>query len=449
MIIIYDWLVKIISPFKKHWREIVSGQLLSFLLALNGATNSIMSTRCNFSVPTTQIGIMYFILSWHLLYIYYRSSSSQNGFDHVVSSDQLFISSGNQYHDEVPRKQTDGDDDDGDDDHEGMRISSNNISTTDSYDDDESAFSNNNISTYRFLGYISINHSPYTYMFMAFIDLQANYFTYLAFRYTTLPSVSLLDALALPSAMLFSYILLNRSYRSFHCIGAFICLVGVGLNVVSDYDHEKANSQIDVDDEISSSKGTLYPYELFGDGLAIVGAIFYGLSNTWTEKVVKTSKNNIEYLGMLGFFGTIMASIQAILLERSQWSKFSRFKLDDPDLLDSSVLHCTPEKTILLFTSCIFLTTTVYISLSRFLISSEAAFFNISMLTADFWAVFLGESLNDIIPSSLFWIALLLSLLGVVIYEMGPSPIDDSNVLGTVLSEDEVELTKVSVSVIS
>jgi hypothetical protein len=154
---------------------------------------------------------------------------------------------------------------------------------------------------------------------------------------------------------------------------------------------------------------------------------------------------------MLGFFGTIMALIQSVILERGQWSKFMRSKIYHPDsLLDPTVLHCTQEKTFLLFASCIFLTTMVYISLSRFLISSEAAFFNISMLTADFWAVFLGESLDDIMPSSLFWVALMLSLVGVIVYEMGPSPIEDNHV-GTALSneDEEVELTRVSVSIIS
>eukprot|EP00542_Grammatophora_oceanica_P006956 CAMPEP_0194057158 /NCGR_PEP_ID=MMETSP0009_2-20130614/62540_1 /TAXON_ID=210454 /ORGANISM="Grammatophora oceanica, Strain CCMP 410" /LENGTH=46 /DNA_ID= /DNA_START= /DNA_END= /DNA_ORIENTATION= len=45
---------------------------------------------------------------------------------------------------------------------------------------------------------------------MAFLDAQANALTVLAFKYTTLTSVTLLDALAIPSAMIVSKTFLNR-----------------------------------------------------------------------------------------------------------------------------------------------------------------------------------------------------------------------------------------------
>jgi solute carrier family 35 protein F1/2 len=295
----------------------------------------------------------------------------------------------------------------------------------------------NRVHRSNFLRYIPIHYSPFTYMVMALIDLEANYFTYLAYRYTTLPSVSLLDALALPSAMFFSFFILRRSYNFFHCVGAVVCLIGVALNVVSDYDDD----------------GSIYPYELFGDGLAILGALLFGLSNTLTEKVVKQVGSNVEYMGMLGFFGSILALIQSLCLERSQWQKLVRsksFHVDNQS--DPYSLHCTQQKTLLLFTCCVLLSTTVYVCLSRFLITSEAAFFNLSMLTADFWAVFLGESLDDVVPSQLFWVALVLSILGVVIYEMGPSPSDSGSGETTECAaedEEDVELTKISVSVIS
>lgn len=49
--------------------------------------------------------------------------------------------------------------------------------------------------------------------------------------------------------------------------------------------------------------------KLLGDLLCIAGATFYGISNVGQEYIVR-SFDRVEFLGMLGFFGSIINGIQ-------------------------------------------------------------------------------------------------------------------------------------------
>ena len=64
-----------------------------------------------------------------------------------------------------------------------------------------------------------------------------------------------------------------------------------------------------------------------------------------------------------------------------------------------------------------------YMGASRFLLVSEAAFFSLSLLTGDMWSVLFSVVAERIVPPPLFFVALVLILSGVVLYEMAPSPV--------------------------
>ena len=49
--------------------------------------------------------------------------------------------------------------------------------------------------------------------------------------------------------------------------------------------------------------------QAIGDFLVLSGAILYGVSNVAEEFVVKTF-NKVEFLGMIGMFGSIISGIQ-------------------------------------------------------------------------------------------------------------------------------------------
>lgn len=60
---------------------------------------------------------------------------------------------------------------------------------------------------------------------------------------------------------------------------------------------------------------------------------------------------------------------------------------------------------------------------SRFFQISEATFFGLSLLSGDLWSVIFSVFAEGIVPHSLFFIALVFVLGGMIIYEMAPSPV--------------------------
>ena len=61
--------------------------------------------------------------------------------------------------------------------------------------------------------------------------------------------------------------------------------------------------------------------------------------------------------------------------------------------------------------------------IASFLQISDAAFFNLSLLTGDAWAVAFSVFAEGIVPSYSFYAALAVTLSGVVVYETAPSPV--------------------------
>lgn len=79
-----------------------------------------------------------------------------------------------------------------------------------------------------------------------------------------------------------------------------------------------------------------------------------------------------------------------------------------------------------------------YVGVSRFLIVSEAALLNLSTLTGDLYAVLFSIFGEHIIPQPLFFVAMIVIVAGVLIYESGPSPIAPK------IEADETSLTSAS-----
>jgi hypothetical protein len=67
-----------------------------------------------------------------------------------------------------------------------------------------------------------------------------------------------------------------------------------------------------------------------------------------------------------------------------------------------------------------------YAGVGAFLQISDAAFLNLSLLTGDAWAVMFSVFAEGIKPSPTFYVALAITLSGVIIYETAPSPVIDS-----------------------
>ncbi|XP_028838359.1 solute carrier family 35 member F2-like isoform X2 [Denticeps clupeoides] len=138
------------------------------------------------------------------------------------------------------------------------------------------------------------------YGLMAFTDVEANYTVVKAYQFTTLTSIQLLDCFVIPVLMVISWIFLKTRYRPMHFVSVAVCLLGVGAMVGADL--------IAGRDQGSSSD------VLLGDCLVLISATLYAVSNVCQEYTVK-NQSCVEFLGMIGLFGTLISGVQLSILE--------------------------------------------------------------------------------------------------------------------------------------
>uniref|UniRef100_A0A7N6FJ03 Info solute carrier family 35 member F2, like n=1 Tax=Anabas testudineus TaxID=64144 RepID=A0A7N6FJ03_ANATE len=133
------------------------------------------------------------------------------------------------------------------------------------------------------------------YLLLGLVDVEANYTVVKAYQYTTLTSVQLLDCFVIPVLILLSWWILKTRYRPVHYVAVCICLLGVGAMVGADLLAGR--------DQGSTSN------ILLGDGLVLLSAALYAVSNVCQEYTVKNLSRE-EFLGMVGLFGTVISSVQ-------------------------------------------------------------------------------------------------------------------------------------------
>uniref|UniRef100_A0A667XUB3 Solute carrier family 35 member F2 n=1 Tax=Myripristis murdjan TaxID=586833 RepID=A0A667XUB3_9TELE len=143
------------------------------------------------------------------------------------------------------------------------------------------------------------------YLLLGLVDVEANYAVVKAYQYTTLTSIQLLDCFVIPVLMILSWCVLKTRYRPVHYVAVCICLLGVGAMVGADLLAGR--------DQGSTSN------ILLGDGLVLVSATLYAVSNVCQEYTVK-NLSRVEFLGMVGLFGTIISTIQmSYILSIGDW----------------------------------------------------------------------------------------------------------------------------------
>jgi solute carrier family 35 protein F1/2 len=347
------------SNLQSHVKILLFGQVLSLSLAMGGAAQATLHLDCGLSAPTFTMATVYLLLSFHLIVLWWRQRK-------------------------VLVRQGQGNDD-------GL------------------LHHHENQPEYSFLG-LSLHRPVWQYLIIAVLDVEANAITMLAFRYTTLTSVSLFDALAIPSAMIVSKYFLGRQYTWVHLLGALVCMAGVVFNVMQDYEADDSNSTS------AQEEHRDYPHKLRGDILAITGGILYGLNDVLAEVSVRHNGDTVEYLGVMGFLAFGISLIQSLLLE---WDDILAFFGRDPE--ESSTCSLSMGWGLLgIFVGVI---TLGYMGVSRFLMLSEAAFLSLSFLTGDIWSVVFSIVAERIVPNPLFFVALAFVLSGVVLYEMAPHPV--------------------------
>uniref|UniRef100_A0A7M4F7H8 Solute carrier family 35 member F2 n=1 Tax=Crocodylus porosus TaxID=8502 RepID=A0A7M4F7H8_CROPO len=266
------------------------------------------------------------------------------------------------------------------------------------------------------------------YILLGLADVEANYMIVKAYQYTTLTSVQLLDCFGIPVLMALSWFILRARYRLIHFIAVAVCLLGVGTMVGADI---LAGRQEGEGSDV-----------VIGDVLVLLGASLYAISNVSEEYIVK-NLSRVEFLGMVGLFGTIISAVQLTIVEyrdiaRIQWN----------------------WKIALLFMAFALCMFGLYSFMPVVIKVTSATSVNLGILTADLYSLFFGLFLFCYKFSGLYILSFIVIMVGFVLYcststwtaetvsTSLPQPASTGlDNLGLKLEEDDHELPATSIQV--
>ncbi|EIM86773.1 DUF914-domain-containing protein [Stereum hirsutum FP-91666 SS1] len=243
---------------------------------------------------------------------------------------------------------------------------------------------------YGFKGWFKMLYKDsWKYIILAACDVEGNFLVVKAYNYTNLLSCMLLDAWAIPTCMFFAWLYMRPKYHWTQVIGILICVLGLGLLVASDEITDK--------DYPALSKGK-------GDAFMIVGATLYGFTNATEEFFVRRSPL-YEVVGQLGMWGMIINGIQAAGLEHEV------MKLATWSGMNIGLLVA--------YTSAMFILYTVAPLLYRL---ASSTYYNISLLTSDFYGLLFGLFLFHYSPYWLYFPSFVVVIVGLVVYFWRSTP---------------------------
>ncbi|KAG1881265.1 hypothetical protein F4604DRAFT_1879751 [Suillus subluteus] len=226
-----------------------------------------------------------------------------------------------------------------------------------------------------------------------------------AYNYTDLLSCMLLDAWAIPVCLFFCWVYMRTKYHWTQVLGILVCVGGLGMLVSSDMLTDKNYPAL--------SKGK-------GDAFMIVGATLYGFTNATEEFFVRRSPL-YEVVGQLGMWGTLINGIQAASLEHAAMTTAS--------------WNGATIGFLAAYTAAMFTLYTVAPLLYRM---ASSPFYNISLLTSDFYGLLFGlflfvsvtylwgsmgtKFLQHYSPYWLYFPAFCVVVLGLIIYFWHATP---------------------------
>ncbi|XP_076836493.1 solute carrier family 35 member F2 [Brachyhypopomus gauderio] len=245
------------------------------------------------------------------------------------------------------------------------------------------------------------------YLLMALTDVEANYTVVKAYQFTTLTSIQLLDCFIIPVLMALSWFFLKTRYRPLHFAAVVVCLLGVGAMVGADMlAGRDQGSQANV---------------LLGDGLVLISAALYAVSNVCQEYTVK-NLSRIEFLGMMGLFGTLISGVQMAVLEIRAIGSIS-----------------WDWEICLLFGAYMLCMYGLYSFMPVVVKLTSATAVNLSLLTADLFSLFCGILLFSYRFSSLYIVSFVVITIGFVTFNVVPTYTPIPNSEGTYQSVGTAE----------
>ncbi|KAK5858199.1 hypothetical protein PBY51_002362 [Eleginops maclovinus] len=227
------------------------------------------------------------------------------------------------------------------------------------------------------------------YLLMGVADVEANYTVVKAYQFTTLTSIQLLDCFVIPVLMVLSWFVLKTRFRLVHFVAVGVCLLGVGAMVGADILAGR--------DQGSTSSVVL------GDGLVLLSAVLYAVSNVCQEQTVK-NLSRVEFLGMMGLFGTVISGAQLAVLETQA---VAAINWDFHTSLWFAV-----------YALCMY---SLYSFMPVVVKMTSATAVNLSLLTADLFSLFCGLFLFHYSFSTLYIISFVVIMVGFVMFNAVPT----------------------------
>ena len=229
-----------------------------------------------------------------------------------------------------------------------------------------------------------VKRDGWRYFILAFCDVEGNYFTVLAYRYTTILSAQLINFWAIAVVVAISLIFLKVRYHIAQYAGILICCGGLGMLVASDH--------------ITGSNGGQAVDAVKGDLFALLGATFYGLSNVFEEFLV-SKRPLYEVIGQLSFWAIFINGVQAAIFDRHSFQTAT---------WNSKVGGYLTGYTLIL--------TWFYSAAPVVFRMASAAFFNIGLLTGNFWGVIIGIHVFHLHIHWMYPVAFVLIMAGHFVY---------------------------------
>jgi len=227
------------------------------------------------------------------------------------------------------------------------------------------------------------------YIILAACDVEGNFLVIKAYQYTDLLSCMLLDAWAIPICLFFSWLYMGTKYHWTQLLGVLVCIGGLGMLVASDEITQKSWEAI--------SKGK-------GDGFMIAGATLYGFTNA-TEEFFVRKRPLYEVVGQLGMWGFIINGIQSSALE---WKRMKEVPWNGEII-----------GLLMAFTCAMLILYTVAPLLYRM---ASSGYFNLSLLSSDFYGLLFGLFLYHYRPYWLYFISFAVVITGLIIYFWHSTP---------------------------
>lgn len=401
-----------------RWYVILFGQSIALSLSCANAASSTLANKYQITIPTFQTGLVYLVLSFHLVYLFLRERIKQN---ESSASDLCCIESGwdmsNKLH---------------------QRLS---IDEQDTASLTKMKSPHHPIHRFPFTNFTL--YTPwYAYFLLAIMDVEANYLALLSLQHTSLSSSMLLSSLSVLTTVLLRQLILGGApcgrKRMF---GVFLCLVGGCSWLLEEFYHasDTANRGLD---SIHSPDNQQRMYIFYGDLLALSAACIFGLNDILAEYLLKSSDDpthsRVEYLGMLGLCGAIFSfGVQVPIFERHKLQQISAELLlgihehNASEDVGVGISSAVLGEIVLLLLFVIAMLCYFYISAMVFISMYDSTILNLSLQTCPLWAVvltMLEQSMQIdakggwiVIPPAVFFISFTMITLGMFLYESHPS----------------------------